>query len=142
MPDQPAADLGPFPVRDDSRDDSAPVATTCSRRCPVCRAPVDSTRARYCSPACKQRAFRLRQPSTTDPDVTTLAAELTRLGERVAHTVYECPLCGERFLGERRCSDCNRFCRALGLGGTCPGCDEPILIAELLGREGQPLTLH
>ncbi len=136
-----SADLGVFPVRDGARDGSAPVPTG-SRHCPVCRASLASSRARYCSPACKQRAYRLRQPSTTDPDLTTLAAELSRLRERVAHTVYECPLCGERSLGERRCSDCNRFRRALGLGGTCPGCDEPILIAELLGREGQPLTLH
>ena len=75
------------------------------------------------------------QPSTTGPDVTPLTAELIRRGDRVAHTIYECPLCGERSLGERRCPDCHRFRRALGLGGACPECDQPILIAELLGRE-------
>ena len=26
--------------------------------------------------------------------------------------------------------------RAVGLGGLCPHCDEPILAAELLGEEG------
>jgi hypothetical protein len=56
------------------------------------------------------------------------------LGERLAHTLYECPTCGERYLGERRCPECNRFCRALGLGGPCPHCDEPVLLAELLDR--------
>jgi uncharacterized protein with Zn-ribbon domain DUF2116 len=134
MPNPSAADPGARPGRDGSRHGSASVATG-SRHCPVCRAPIASTRARYCSDACKQRAYRLRQPSTADPDLTTLTAELTRLRERVAHTIYECPLCGERSLGERRCPDCHRFRRALGLGGACPACDEPILIAELLGRE-------
>jgi len=51
---------------------------------------------------------------------------------RVAHTLYECPACGARYLGEQRCPDCHRFCRALGLGGACPQCDELILSTELL----------
>ena len=134
MPNPSVIDPGAPPIRDGSRDASTPT-TPRGRHCAVCRAPVASTRARYCSPACKQRAYRLRQPTTTGPDVTPLTAELTRRGDRVAHTVYECPLCGERSLGERRCPDCHRFRRALGLGGACPACDEPILIAELLGRE-------
>lgn len=145
MPDRSAADPAAVPVRDGSRDGSAPHPERSrprGRACPVCHAPIASTRARYCSPACKQRAYRVRQPTPTGPDPTTLAAELTRLGERVAHTVYECPLCGERALGERRCPNCNRFRRTLGLGGLCPGCDEPILIADLLGQGGAPLPLH
>lgn len=141
MRDRSVADLGASPVRDGSRDASAPT-TPRSRHCAVCRAPLASTRARYCSPACKQRAYRIRHLRTTTPDVTTPTAELARRGDRGAHTVYECPLCGERALGQRRCPDCHRFCRALGLGGACPDCDEPILIAELLGREVEPLTLH
>jgi hypothetical protein len=60
---------------------------------------------------------------------------LRRHGALVAHTVYECSECGERFVGERRCSSCNRFCRALGLGGRCSECDEPLLLAELLELE-------
>jgi hypothetical protein len=40
-----------------------------------------------------------------------------------------------RFLGERRCPDCNRFCRALGLGGACPDCDTLLLVTELLTLE-------
>jgi hypothetical protein len=55
-----------------------------------------------------------------------------------AHTLYECGGCGERLLGERRCADCNLFCRALGLGGRCPECDQPLLLAELLGQEVVP----
>lgn len=44
--------------------------------------------------------------------------------------VYECPSCGER-LTERRCPDCNMFCRRLGAGGGCPACGEVVLVAEL-----------
>jgi hypothetical protein len=53
----------------------------------------------------------------------------------VAHTIYECGRCGERFLGERRCGDCHVFARAVGLGGVCPECDTPLLIEDLLGEE-------
>jgi hypothetical protein len=95
---------------------------------------VPSGRARYCSDACKQRAYRLRQSQPPASDNAALAVELKRLGELVAHTLYECPACGERYLGERRCPDCNRFCRALGLGGACPHCAEPVLLAELLDQ--------
>jgi hypothetical protein len=34
---------------------------------------------------------------------------------------------------QRRCPDCQLFGRSLGLGGCCPECDQPILLAELLG---------
>ncbi len=51
----------------------------------------------------------------------------------VASSVYECSACGERFLGERRCPDCNLFGRNLGLGGICPECDQVVLISEILG---------
>ncbi len=44
--------------------------------------------------------------------------------------VYECPGCEER-LSERRCPDCNVFCRWLGPGGACAGCGEVLLVAEL-----------
>jgi ssDNA-binding Zn-finger/Zn-ribbon topoisomerase 1 len=50
-----------------------------------------------------------------------------------ASSVYECSSCGERFLGEKRCPDCNLFSRNLGLGGTCPECDQIVLLSELLG---------
>jgi hypothetical protein len=46
-------------------------------------------------------------------------------------TVYQCPECEERFLGERRCPDCNLFTRRIDLGGPCPSCDEPVAISEL-----------
>lgn len=122
------------PVRYGSRYAAGPT-TPPHPACPACTAPLPAGRARYCSDACKQRAYRLRQRAIAAPDLTALAATLRRLGELAVHTVYECPTCDERYLGEQRCPDCHHFCRALGLGGPCPDCDRPVLIAELLGPE-------
>jgi hypothetical protein len=69
---------------------------------------------------------------------TKLQDDLRRRGSLQAHTVYECPRCDERFLGERRCAACNCFCRSLGLGGACPDDDTIILVAELLDLEVLP----
>ena len=49
--------------------------------------------------------------------------------------VYECPDCEVRYLDERRCPDCNLFCRRIDAGGSCPHCDEPIAISDLTGHE-------
>ena len=65
-----------------------------------------------------------RQPAMTD---------------RHAHTVYECSGCGDRFVGVNRCPDCNLFMHALGMGGVCIHCDEPLLVAELLDNGGATL---
>jgi len=46
-------------------------------------------------------------------------------------TVYECPDCEIRYLDERRCPDCNLFCRRIDIGGNCPHCDEPVTIGDL-----------
>ena len=39
--------------------------------------------------------------------------------------------------GTRRCEDCNLFMRWVGPGGSCPHCDEPVLVSDLLGVPGQ-----
>lgn len=49
-----------------------------------------------------------------------------------AETLYECPECQTRYLGDQRCPDCNVFCRRLGPGGYCPHCAEPVAIADLV----------
>jgi hypothetical protein len=103
--------------------------------CPVCQATLTSARARYCSDACKQRAYRLRQADTAPVDLDALTADLRSRRSLAAHTVYECPTCEVRLLGEQRCPNCHVFCRRLGLGGVCPHCDEPVTLAELLNRE-------
>jgi hypothetical protein len=129
-------DRAAIPVRYGSRYGSSDPANAQPRRaCPVCRAAVTSARARYCSDACKQRAYRRRQTDDTGLDLDALTADLRSRQALVTRTVYECPSCETRLLGEQRCPDCHVFCRRLGLGGPCPHCDEPVTLAELLGLE-------
>jgi hypothetical protein len=102
--------------------------------CLVCGKDTPSTRAKYCSRAHQQHSYRLRhQPPT--PDLTLVRTALQRRQALVAHTIYECGGCGERFVGVRRCENCNLYCRGLGVGGSCPECDTPLLIDDLLGEE-------
>ena len=102
--------------------------------CLMCGGPRSSTRARYCTRACQQRSYRLRHQTPT-ADLTNVRKVLQRRKALVAHTIYECGGCGERFLGERRCGDCNLFARAVGVGGACPECDAPVLLEDLVGEE-------
>ncbi len=122
------------PIRYGSRDGSTNNPNT-PGYCPACGRTPTSARALYCDDACKQRAFRLRHQTLTSVDLGQLRRDLQRRRTLVAHTVYECSTCGERALGERRCAECGLFMHALGLGGTCPGCGETILLGELLGLE-------
>ena len=113
------------PLCDRSRDGSV--------SCLVCGAALASTRARYCSRAHQQRAFRLRQH--TNLHLRQMYQQLQRRQALLTHTLYECPSCGERFVGQRRCPECNLFSRTVGLGGQCPECEAPVLVADLLGEE-------
>jgi ribosomal protein L32 len=113
------------PMREGSRDGPG--------GCLMCGGDVLSPRAKYCERACQQAAYRLRH-TTPAVDVTSVRKALQHRKALVAHTIYECGECGERFVGERRCSDCGLFCRALGLGGSCSECDTPILLDDLLGQ--------
>jgi len=61
--------------------------------------------------------------------------QLQRRQALLTHTLYECPSCGERFVGQRRCPECNLFSRTVGLGGQCPECAARVLLADLLGEE-------
>jgi hypothetical protein len=123
------------PVRDTSRDSSL---VTHQPTCRVCAQPLTSARARYCSAACRQRSFRLRHVPTAVVDEPRLRTELRRRRTLVAHTVYECGVCGERLVGQQRCAQDNVFGHAVGLGGSCPECDQPILLADLLELEVLP----
>ncbi len=102
--------------------------------CPVCWLSfLPMGRQRVCSAACRQVAWRRRH-----------AAPLPSIPLRTprARTLYECPSCETRYLGTQRCSDCGTFCRKVGPGGTCPHCDEPVLLADLLlEMEGGEATL-
>ena len=94
------------------RNDGATIA------CPICGRPFQVVgRQRYCSTACRQAAWRRRHPAPLPP--------LPTRSPRVA-TVYQCPACETRLLGQQRCADCGVFARRLGPGGPCPHCDEPL----------------
>jgi len=98
--------------------------------CPVCQRPfTPAGRQTYCSGACRATAYRRRR-DTARPPVTVPAARPRR-----PLTVYECDNCGARALGEQRCADCTTFTRRVGMGGTCPSCDEPVAVTELLGQQ-------
>src|SRR5262245_47724236 len=83
-----------MPRRDGSRDGA--------EGCLMCGEPRPSTRARYCTRACQQRSYRLRHQAPT-PDSASVRKTLQHRKALVAHTIYECSGCGERFVGERRC---------------------------------------
>lgn len=106
-----------------------------ARRCLVCTNAVPSRRARSYSRACPQPAYRLQQAPTTTLAEPMLRQALQRRRTLAAQTVFECPACQARFLGQRRCDDCHHFCRALGLGGGCPDGDTLIVLSGLLELE-------
>jgi hypothetical protein len=95
-----------------SRDD---IVTTSTCACGARFIPV--RRQRYCSPACRQAAYRRRQPAAP----TTLEETSPALtGPRRDHTVYVCGECEQRDLGLQWCPECNRPCTRIGYGGPCP----------------------
>jgi hypothetical protein len=120
-----------MPMREGSRDGLG--------GCLMCGGPRLSRRAWYCTRACQQRSYRLRHQTPT-VDLSSVRTALQRRKTLVAHTIYECGGCGERFLGERRCGDCNLFARAVGVGGVCPECDTIVLIDDLFGEGVIPTT--
>ena len=136
-PDPSPTDPARYGSRYGSPDGPTPDAPS-DRACPICQTSTVPPRARYCSDACKQRAYRLRQTAAAPATLPAVMADPERRQALVAHTVYECPTCEVRLLGERRCPDCHIFCRRLGLGGPCPHCDEPVLLADILPPEVLP----
>jgi hypothetical protein len=110
-------------VRDDNETTSAAVLP-----CPVCGASFRRVRRQaFCSPACKQVAWRARhQPDRAAP---------VPASRRRDNTVYQCGACDTRYLGEQWCADCVRPCRALGLGGSCGHCGDLLTLDELLAGE-------
>jgi DNA replication protein DnaC len=118
-----------------SRDDpetTRDVADTIT--CPLCQRPfVPAGRRRFCSDACRKTAWRRRH----QPPAAAIVVPPAR--PRRPITVYACPSCQTRYLGEQRCPDCGVFCHRVGLGGACPHCDEPIAVADLLNEEVLPI---
>lgn len=105
--------------------------------CPICHTRfVAVGRQTYCSAACRQAAWRARHNSAgsawTMPDLP--------MRSRREVTVYACTDCDQRHLGEQWCQDCVRPCIRVGIGGLCPGCDEPVVVDELLNLHNDDLT--
>ena len=114
-----------------SRDDGVTIAQAICEVCGRAFRPVG--RRRFCSDACRQAAWRRRHSSPAAlPALPDAAPRPAR-----SATVYECPSCGARYLGEQRCPDCQLFCRRVGPGGRCPHCDEPVAIGDLVADEGR-----
>lgn len=99
--------------------------------CPVCGSGfVVTGRRRYCSDGCRRSAWAGRHRSLA-AQVSVVVVAPAADGRR-PHTVYECDACGTRSLGDQRCEDCGVFMRRVGLGGTCPGCEEAVAACELI----------
>lgn len=112
----------PTPLRDDTG------TTRLDRRCAGCgQTFLPTGRALHCSNACRKRVFRARHRRVVAVELAAAAPD----GARREHTVYECPDCGDRQVGAQRRADCGLFGRALGLGGACPGCGEPVTVGDL-----------
>lgn len=73
-------------------------------------------------------------------DLRRVRVHLTQQGQLEAHTLFECPRCGEQRVGQRRCPDCHVFGTALGLGGVCADCGTPVLLRDLFDAEDRPLV--
>ncbi len=96
--------------------------------CRHCGAALPAGRARqYCSPACRQAGYR-RRASAARPAPPPLPPGRSRTSAGAC----QCPSCGDRLAGERRCPGCHLFARRVGDGGSCPGCGEILTITELL----------
>lgn len=98
--------------------------TVVCRACGVTLAP--SGRREFCSDACRQAAWRRRHAAPLQPP------GLPAKAPRRPVSVYVCPECEARYLGEQYCPDCNTFCQTAGVGGRCPCCDEPVAYDELV----------
>lgn len=98
-------------------------------RCPVCASCfIPAPNKVYCGDACKAKAWRRRHQAA----LTTLPLPAAR--PRRPFTVYECPACGSRAVGEQRC-ECGSFMRRVGFGARCPHCDEAVAVEDLLVEE-------
>ena len=104
------------------RDDG--VTTPPAATCPSCGTSFRRNgRRRFCSAACRQANYRAQRQTPAPPP------------RHCTTSVYECPVCSQRYLGEQRCTDCNVFCRRLGAGGECPHCGDPVTITDITPKD-------
>jgi hypothetical protein len=107
----------------------APTPAAANTPCPVCAKVFTPVRRQaYCSPACRQAAWRARHQDRTPPVVVA-----PRTSRREV-TVYQCSECDARYIGQQWCHDCNRPCARLDFGGACPHCDEPVAVTDITAQ--------
>ncbi len=95
--------------------------------CLNCQTALLSGRPRsYCSDACRITAWKRRMRATQSTN------DIPKGRPIKAATIYECPQCEVRYLGNQYCSDCGSFCYKVGGGGYCPHCDEPVAFVDLV----------
>lgn len=122
-PKPPTADV---PLGDDIETTSSPALASC----PLCQTMFTRIRRQlYCTQTCRKTAWRRRNTHTTTP------APIPAARPQRETTVYACPDCDTRYLGEQHCPDCNTFCTRIGPGGPCPSCDEPVAIQDLTNTD-------
>jgi len=122
-----------MPSRNDI-ETTSPAANGLAARCPVCQGAFDRVRRqRYCSPACRQAAWRSRRDNPATAAAPPVLPGPTGRCRDV--TVYRCSECDQRYLAEQWCRDCQRPCTREGTGGLCPHCDEPVTIDDLLPQQ-------
>jgi len=120
------------PSGDDIATTSAATTEPGQLLCPVCWTPFTRVRRqRYCTDSCRKTAWT-RKNATTQRATETAVPQPIR---RKDTTIYECPSCEIRYHGQQWCHDCNHPCTRVGLGGTCPHCDEPVTLADLLDTQ-------
>ena len=86
-------------IRNDIRDDNG------TTPCLVCACPFTPIRRqRYCTPVCRQSAWRTRLQDSTPPPTVVLAPRAPRRQT----TVYQCPECDTRHLAHQWCDDSRR----------------------------------
>jgi len=97
-------------------------ATATAGRCVVCGSELTGRAdKRWCSTRCRQRAWRQAKAAPAAPSVAPRC-----------DTVYACPVCQTRYIGEQRCPECNLWCRRVGPRGPCPHCDEPVAVQDIV----------
>jgi hypothetical protein len=115
------------PSRNDMRNDVNTVA------CPVCADTFTPTRRqRYCTPACRQAAWRARHPAARP------AIDVPARTRRRDITLYQCTQCETRYLAQQYCHDCHQPCVRVDVGGLCPTCDTPVTISDILDQHPAP----
>lgn len=111
----------PTPSVSTTNASDRPVRYDTATTCGYCGATFVATgRQRWCSDACRQGAWRARRAAPRPPQPAK------------ADTVYACPICDARYLGEQRCPECNCWAARVGPGGPCPHCDGLVALADIV----------